>query len=66
MRFVANVLSGFDDTMGATFFDLTELQARVRAALLGTYGQRCAHLLLVVDAELNTRSLSYCKEYSHW
>ena len=30
MRFVANVLSGFDGTMGATFFDLTELQARVR------------------------------------
>ena len=30
MRFVANVLSGFDDTMGATFFDLTELQARRR------------------------------------
>ena len=30
MRFVANVLSGFDDTMGATFFDLTELQARTR------------------------------------
>ncbi len=28
MRFVANVLSGFDDTMGATFFDLTELQVR--------------------------------------
>ena len=26
MRFPANVLSGFDDTMGSTFFDLNDLQ----------------------------------------
>ena len=28
MRFPANVLSGFDDTMGSTFFDLNDLQVR--------------------------------------
>lgn len=28
MRFPANVLSGVDDTMGSTFFDLNALQVR--------------------------------------
>jgi len=53
MRFVANVLSGFDDTMGATFFDLTELQVRgcdplgakpFCATMLGTTLSRAAIL----------------------
>jgi hypothetical protein len=54
MRFPANVLSGFDDTMGSTFFSLNDLQ-------VGCSCLRVAFLAKLILTSLGYKNCLLCR-----